>query len=192
VNVSAVWINGRLYPVRWTTLTNWFVAVACGCGMNQFSVTGVDRSNQFIAGDSNSVSVVYTGTNLSPVGRIIINEMMYAPKVANAQFIELYNTSTNAAFDLSGWQFQGLSYTFPGGSMLGPTNYLVLAANGPAFAAAYGATNPVFDVFGGTLSANGENAHAEPGKQRPGGQSKIFQSTAVADKCQCRWRFACN
>ena len=65
--------------------------------------------------------------------------------------MELYNNSTNMTFDLSGWQFQGLSYTFPNGSILAPTNYLVLAANSAAFAGAYGATNPVFDTFSGTL-----------------------------------------
>jgi regulation of enolase protein 1 (concanavalin A-like superfamily) len=156
VNVAAVWINGRAYPLMWTTLTTWIVAMPLAAGTNLFSVTGVDRNHQFIAGDSNSVSVVYAGTNSSPIGRLVINEIMYAPKVANAEFVELYNNSTNAAFDLSGWQFQGLGYTFPGGSVIGPTNYLVLAANSAAFAAAYGATNPVFDVFGGNLSANGE------------------------------------
>jgi len=156
VNVAAVWINGRAYPLTWTTLTNWIVAVPLVAGTNQFSVTGVGRNNQFIAGDSNSVSVVYSGTNTSPVGRIVLNEIMFSPKIPNAQFVELYNTSTNTAFDLSGWEFQGLGYTFPGGSIIGPTNYLVLAANSPAYAAAYGATNPVFDVFGGNLQDNGE------------------------------------
>ncbi|MGH7941098.1 MAG: lamin tail domain-containing protein, partial [Limisphaerales bacterium] len=42
---------------------------------------------------------------------------------------------------------QGLSYTFPDGSTLGPTNFVVLAVNDAAFAGAYGATNPVFDVL---------------------------------------------
>ena len=156
VNVDSVWINGAAYPLTWTSLTNWRVAVPLATGTNQFNVTGVDRNNQFIAGDTNSVSVVYSGTNASPVGQVVINEIMYAPGVANAQFVELFNNSTNTAFDLSGWQFQGLGYTFPAGSIIRPTNYLVLAANGPAFAGAYGATNPVFDIFGGTLSANGE------------------------------------
>jgi regulation of enolase protein 1 (concanavalin A-like superfamily) len=156
VNVAAIWINGRAYPLTWTSLTTWIVAVPLVAGTNQFSVIGVNMNNQFIAGASNSVSVVYGGTNVSPIGRIVINEIMYAPSVTGAEFVELYNTSANTAFDLSGWQFQGLSYTFPGGSIIGPTNYLVLAANGPAFAAAYGATNPVFDVFGGNLQANGE------------------------------------
>jgi len=156
VNVNSVWINGAAYPLTWTSLTGWTVAVPLSTGTNKFSVIGVDRNNQFIAGDSNSVNVVYYATNASPVGQIVINEIMYAPGVANAEFVELYNSSTNTAFDLSGWQFQGLGYTFPAGSVIGPTNYLVLAANGTAFAAAYGATNPPFDIFGGNLQGNGE------------------------------------
>jgi hypothetical protein len=48
---------------------------------------------------------------------------------------------------LSGWQLQALDYTFPSGSTLAPTNYLVLARMIRAFAGAYGATNPVFDIF---------------------------------------------
>lgn len=156
VNVATVWINGAAYPLTWTSLTGWTVAVPLATGTNQFSVTGVDRNNQFIAGDSNSVSVVYSATNASPIGQIVINEIMYAPSVASAEFVELYNNSTNTTFDLSGWQFQGLGYTFPAGSVIGPTNYLVLAANGAAFAAAYGATNPVFDIYTGDLQGNGE------------------------------------
>jgi regulation of enolase protein 1 (concanavalin A-like superfamily) len=156
VNVDSVWINGGAYPLTWTSLTTWTVAIPLATGTNRFSVIGVDINNQFIAGDSNSVSAVYAATNASPVGQIVINEIMYAPSVANAQFVELYNNSTNTAFDLSGWQFNGLGYTFPAGSVIGPTNYLVLAANGAAFAAAYGATNPPFDIFDGNLSGNGE------------------------------------
>jgi hypothetical protein len=156
VNVASVWINGAAYPLTWTSLTNWSVSVPLVTGTNNLNITGVDRNGLFISGDSNHVSVVYSGTNTSPVGQIVINEIMYNPIVADAQFVELYNNSTNTTYDLSGWQLQGLSYTFPIGSILAPTNYLVLAANNAAYAGAYGATNPVFDIFSGTLSPNGE------------------------------------
>ena len=156
VNVATVWINGAEYPLTWTSLTTWLVKLPLANGTNQLAITGVDRNGQWIVGDTNSVAVVYNATNSSPVGQIVINEIMYAPLASNAQYVELYNNSTNTAFDLSGWRLQGLSYTFPHGSILAPTNYLVLAANGPAFAAAYGATNPVFDTFSGTLSPDGE------------------------------------
>ncbi len=155
VNVDTVWINGVAYPLTWTSLTNWTITLPLAGRTNNLNVVGVDRNNQPITGDSNSVSVIYNGTNSSPAGRVVINEIMYAPAANDAQFVELYNNSTNMTFDLSGWQLQALSYTFPNGSILAPTNYLVLAENGAAFAEAYGATNPVYDYFGGTLPASG-------------------------------------
>jgi len=155
VNVDTVWINGVAYPLVWTSLTNWSVTLPLVNGNNNLSVVGVDRTGRPITGDSNSVSVVYNGNNASPVGQVVINEIMYNPAAVNAQFVELYNNSTNTTFDLSGWQLQGSDYTFPNGSVIAPTNYLVLAANGVAFAGAYGATNPVFDTFSGTLPTSG-------------------------------------
>jgi autotransporter-associated beta strand protein len=155
INVETVWINGVAYPLTWTTLTNWIVTLPLVNGTNNLSVTGVDNNSQAITGDSNSVSVVYNGTNSSPVGQVVINEIMYAPVLDNAQFVELYNNSTNMTFDLSGWQIIGLNYTFPNGSLLSPTNYLVLAQNNAAFAEEYGATNQVFDLFSGDLPSNG-------------------------------------
>ncbi len=155
VNVTTVWINGAAYPLIWTTLTNWVAAVPLTNGVNPLNVTGVGQNGQPMAGATNSLSVVYNGTNSSPAGHLVINEIMYAPLVDNAQYVELYNNSTNTTFDLSGWQLQGAAYTFPNGATIAPTNYLVLAANNAAFAAAYGATNPVFDVFSGTLPDSG-------------------------------------
>ena len=151
VNVAAVWINGAAYPLTWNNLTNWTVSLPLASGTNNLHVVGVNLSGQVLAGASNSVSVVNNATKVSPVGQVVINEIMSAPAASNAQFVELSNNSTNAAFDLSGWQISGLGYTFPNGSVIGPTNRLVLAANNAAFAAAYGATKPVFDLFAGTL-----------------------------------------
>ncbi|HXB60623.1 MAG TPA: lamin tail domain-containing protein [Candidatus Acidoferrales bacterium] len=162
VNVDAIWINGNAYPLTWTSLINWTVAFPLTTGVNNLSVVGVDRNGQPIAGDNGNVSVNYSGTNPSPVGQVVINEIMYDPLIANAQFVELYNNSTNTSFDLSGWQLQGLSYTFPDGSIMGPASYLILAANGAAFAAAYGATNPVFDVFDGSLQPEQTLSLVEP------------------------------
>ena len=106
---------------------------------------------------------------------------MYNPPDAGGQYVELYNNSTNFTFDLSGWQFQGLSYTFPAGSLIGPNSFLVLAANGAAFAALYGATNPVFDTFGeSVLATNGPTILAliQPG---PGGSNNTTVAEVLFD-----------
>jgi hypothetical protein len=152
VNVDFVWVNGAAYPLAWTSLTNWTLTLPLTNGANTLSIVGVDHASQPIAGDSNQLTVNYSGTIPSPVGLVAINEIMFDPAVSNAQYVELFNNSTNVTFDLSGWQLQGLSYVFPAGSLLPRLGFLVLAANAPAFAAAYGATNIVFDTFNATLA----------------------------------------
>lgn len=151
VNVETIWINGEAWPVTWTTLTTWTAAVPLRYGTNQLNVTAVDIHTNLIAGDSAAVTATYNGTNTSPAGRIVFNEIMYAPAAANAGYLELYNNSTNTTFDLSGWQIPELNYTFPNGSELLPGGFLTLANDQPSFAAAYGATNLVFDAFSGSL-----------------------------------------
>ncbi len=151
VNVDFVWINGAAYPLTWTGLTTWMVAVPVTNGANNLSVVGVNHTGQPVAGDSGQLTVNYTGTIPSPLGTVAINEIMYSPAVPNAEYVELFNNSPNVAYDLSGWQLEGLGYTFPAGALISPGSYLVLAANRPAFAAAYGATRLVFDTFSSTL-----------------------------------------
>jgi hypothetical protein len=156
VGVDTIWINGAAWPLTWTSVTNWTATIPLKPGTNTLNVVGVDTHHQPLPGDSTNVTVVLNGTLPSPVGPLVINELMYNPSAPIAQFVELYNNSTDTAFDLSGWDFKGLSYTFPPGSLIAPDNFLVLSANRVAFAAAFGATNPVFDTFSGTLQTDGE------------------------------------
>lgn len=152
-----VLINGSLYPLTWTSLTGWSIQVPLKPGTNQFSVTAVDRFGNPVPGGTGSAQAVFKGTPVPPVGQVVISEIMASPAVANAAFVELYNRSTTNSFDLSGWQFKGLGYVFPAGSSIAPNSFLVLANNRAAFAAAYGGTLPVFDVFAGTLQPLGEH-----------------------------------
>jgi hypothetical protein len=156
IAVQNIWFNGAQWPVTWTSVTGWTATVALRPGMNQFSVVGVDPHGQLVAGASTNVSAVYNSLAVTPAGQVVINEINYKPPVPGAEFVELYNNSTNLSFDMSGWQFKGLSYTFPAGTLLGPNKFLVLAANRASFAVAYGSTNLVFDTFSGTLQTNGE------------------------------------
>ncbi len=156
VGVKTVQFNGAEWPVTWTSVTNWTATVPLQPGSNVLSVVGVDLRGQAVPGASNSVAAMYGGVAPSPAGQVVINELMYNPLLPDARYVELYNASTNLTFALSGWEFRGLSYTFPPGSLLGPNRFLVLAANRVAFAAAYGGTIPVFDTFAGTLQADGE------------------------------------
>jgi hypothetical protein len=156
VGIKTVSVNGVPWQVTWTSVTNWVAQVPLQTGSNVFNVVGLDTQDQPVAGASKTVSVVYSGVVPSPVGSVVINEIMFNPSLPGAEYIELFNTSTNYAFDLSGWGLNGLAYSFPGGAFLSPRSFLVLTKDRTAFDMAYGPAVPVFDEFSGNLQANGE------------------------------------
>jgi len=78
-----------------------------------------------------------------PLPKIVMNEIMYHPSSENdlEEYIELYNNSDENV-DLTGWRFvNGIRYTFPN-VIMGPREYLVVAADEGTFAGKYpGVTN---------------------------------------------------
>lgn len=149
--VKNIWFNGMPYPVTWNSTVSWTVLVPLHAGTNQLSVVGVDLNNQPVPGATGTIAPVYNGTLPSPVGQVVINEIMYDAALPGAEYVELFNNSKTITFDLSGWQFKGLSYTFPAGSILSPQGYLLLTGDLAAFNTVYGGAIPVFDIYPGKL-----------------------------------------
>jgi hypothetical protein len=156
IGVVTITINGVPWQVRWTGVNTWTATVPLQTGNNLFNVAGLDANGQPIAGATGSVSVNYGGSTPSPVDNVVINEIMSAPTVPDAEYVELFNTSSNYTFDLSGWEFNGLSYTFPGGTFIAPRSYVVLAKDRTPFNTAYGSGITILDGFAGNLQSNGE------------------------------------
>ena len=149
-------VNGTACRVTWTSTTNWTVQVPLRTGGNTLVVQGYDRQGQALA-QARATNVVQLITDAeAPQGRVVINEIMFHPTVPDAEYVELFNVSSNTTFDLSGWQFNGLDYTFPAGSILRPRSFLLLAKDVAVFLAAYDRNVPVFDQFAGNLQSDGE------------------------------------
>jgi len=151
VGVKTVTVNGTEWPLRWTSVSNWSLAVPVRPGTNSLALAGVDIHGQPVSGASGNVVAVNRAGVVSPIGNVVINEIMYDPILPGGEYVELYNSAPDVAFDLSGWEVRGLGYVFPPGSLLAPRAYLVLAADRLTFAASYGATVPVFDTFDGSV-----------------------------------------
>lgn len=65
-------------------------------------------------------------TNSAPrIGPLVINEIMYHPAAGGTEYLELYNR-TSANVDLTDWRIAGTGYTFPAGTVVGATNFLVI------------------------------------------------------------------
>ena len=133
VGVETIMVNGAAWTLRWTTLSNWVATVPLQTGSNYFSILGLDvqragypRHEQWRGSD-------LWPRRASPVGAVVINEIMFNPSCPGAEYVELFNTSATQAFDLSGWNFNGLAYTFPNGVSLRPRGFLVLAKDRAVF-----------------------------------------------------------
>jgi hypothetical protein len=92
---------------------------------------------------------------------VVINELMYDPISGNDddQYIELYNRSAGAV-DLGGWQLSdGVSFTFPTNTVLGPDSYLVVARNAAQLRTNYANLSVVncLGDYDGKLSHNGQH-----------------------------------
>jgi hypothetical protein len=96
-----------------------------------------------------------------PGWALVFSEIMYHPVEHPVtgdeplEFVELYNNRA-VSEDLGGWVFtNGIEYTFPSGTTLGPKSYLVVARDPNALMAAYGIQN-VLGPFSGKLNNDGE------------------------------------
>ncbi|MCX6902644.1 MAG: lamin tail domain-containing protein [Verrucomicrobia bacterium] len=156
LGVKTIKVNGQEFPVTWTSVNAWAIRLPLLPGTNSLAVQPYDSAGNLLSNAIGSVSANFNGTMPDPRKCVVINEIMFAPAVADAEYVELYNTSSNITFDLSGWVFQGLSYTFPTGSFIGPRTPLILAKDNALHLATYGTNAPIFDHFNGNLKAEGE------------------------------------
>ena len=155
VGAKDILVNGAEYPITWTGVTTWTVRVPLTvAGANELVITGVNRAGATLGSRTNIVT--YTGGLPDPANHVVINEIMFNPPVDDTSFIELFNTHTNYAFDLSNWRVNGLSHTFAPGSVIAPRSFLVLGRNRFEYAKTFGALHPFFTQFDGGLDNGGE------------------------------------
>ena len=91
------------------------------------------------------------------VTHLVINEIFYhPPEDRDGEFLELFNRGPEE-LDLSGFRFtEGIEYTFPAGTSLGPGAYLVLAADPQTIEDRYGLAGAL-GWSRGVLANGGEN-----------------------------------
>ncbi|HAM72380.1 MAG TPA: hypothetical protein DCM86_12120, partial [Verrucomicrobiales bacterium] len=156
VEAATLWVNGMPYAVTWSNPYTWSMRVALAGGLNTLVIEGHDLHGNALPGAAVTMGITYTGAAEVASGRVMINEIMYNPATPGASFVELFNSSGTNSFDLSGYRLDGADFTFPGGSIITPGGFLVVAADAVAFAQAYGAGIPLAGVMQGTLQNGGE------------------------------------
>jgi len=156
IAIDTLLVNGTPYPVTWTSVTNWSLSLTLAAPNQRLLITGLDFRGQLIPGLSDSINVVYSGPLPDPAGSLVINEIHFNPASPGSGFVEIANLSNTTAWDLSGWELDGVGFTFPSGTLLAPGGFGVVAADLAAFRAAHGTTVIPFGVFPGRLQDGGE------------------------------------
>lgn len=156
IEVKGLRVNGADYLVTWTSATDWSIRLLLGNGANAVTIEGINPEGDAVVGANDSITITFAGAVESPVGQIIINEIMYHPIVADAEFVEIHNQSPTTAFDLSGWRLNGVDFTFPAGTIIDPGAYLVVTRDRSAFITAHGINPQVVGEFAGQLDNGGE------------------------------------
>lgn len=153
-------VNSNAIPdvdITWTSETAYSMDVsAVTNGSYNYAVTAWDR-NGVQVGSVQNISVNYTGSFSSPSGQLVITEIMFDSATERGGFIELYNKHSTEPFDLAGLRLNGVDFTFPAGSVIGPLQYGVVAASESVFYRTY--TNDPLVVLGeypGSLDDGGE------------------------------------
>jgi len=156
LDAASIAVNEIIYPVQWLSSTYWVMTVPLQPGMNTLEIAPLDSTGKALPRTGRSFQVNYTGTPSPPEEALVFNEIMHHPSTSGAEYIELYNASPSASYDLSGWRLSGLDYTFPPGSLLEPQGYAVLAKDLSAFVDVHGAEVTPLGAFDGNLVPTGE------------------------------------
>jgi hypothetical protein len=133
-------------------LFTWAVDGDQGAGTNSISVRVTDNGPG-ASNDTRTISVV-----VQPQWHAVINEIMYRPTLANAEYIELHNNSAKTTMDLSGIRLTGsnLVFNFANGTTLLPGRFLLVVRSAAGFAAAYSNAGPVAGQYTGVLGTTGD------------------------------------
>ncbi|MFH0879416.1 MAG: lamin tail domain-containing protein [Lentisphaerota bacterium] len=154
IQAREIRINGVSYVVDWNSETSWTAAIALQSGTNTLNVQAYDADGNMLASLADSIKVNFTGSDVSPVGSLVINEIMYNPAITDAEFIEIVNLASNA-IDLYNYRLQGAGLVFGESTVIQPGEYLVVAESAPIFAATYGPSIRIAAVYPGALK-NGD------------------------------------
>ena len=159
INVREIRIAGSTSPlaVTWTSETTWQISVPVAVGANPIALEAVNFSGS-VAG-TDSITVTNTGTIQIPASStLVVSEIYFNPpgSVETTEYVELMNISTST-LDLSNVNFfEGITATFPGGTLLAPGARILLVKDVAAFNAAFGSGRPVGGSFPNSLDNSGE------------------------------------
>ena len=184
LDLKSITVNGIEYPLTWENTVVWTVRVPLNARTNAIVIQGFDTHGNLWPTNPSPFAIHYTGPFEQPRDFLVINEIMYHPPTPGAEFVEIFNASTNCAFDLSQYRLEGTAFTFAQGTVIGPRKFMVVAQDRTRFMAAYGGSMDIAGEFSGRLNPAGETLRLVKPGATPADDSVIDE---VAYASQFPW-----
>ncbi len=154
IDVKTFRLNGRRLEVAYPSTTEWTATIGLSEGANLLQFEGFGRYGDPVGADA--ITVTYTGSAVSPAGKILISEIMYHPVHERGEFVEIHNRSATETFHLGGWRLDGADFEFDAGTVIGPGEYRVVAADRQVYAHTHTNSEAVVGELDGSLDNGGE------------------------------------
>ena len=134
-------INGISYPINWTTVTAWSIAVPLFAGSNQLRVQGINGNGALLTNAVDTITI--TNNGVGAFQPVVINEWMadndgpdgFADPLDGqfADWIELYNPNTNevniGGFFLTDDLTDPTKWRIPSPTLIAPQGFLLVWAD---------------------------------------------------------------
>jgi len=155
LGVHEITINGKQFPITWSSITNWSIQVPLQSGPNSLSMEALDSRGLTVTNGSKDLLINWTGISRNPKDFLVFNEIGIPGLFPG--FVEIFNSSTNFTFDLSAFEIRGLDFQFEPGTFVKPQAYLILAEDPGLFYQKHPNIQQQVLKFAGKLKPEGES-----------------------------------
>ena len=168
----------RGLDLRWIDDNTWEVDLPVKSGLNEYTLEGIGFGGELIG--SANYSITGSGT-IDPAGpeNLVISEIHYNPNppsdeevalgfndASMFEWIELFNISESRTIDLSDIKFtNGIDFIIPSGTLLAPSERLVIPSNIQAFTKRYGLLENASLLNRSFLEDDGSNKLSNAGER---------------------------
>ena len=164
--------------IRWLDDNSWEVNLPVKSGPNEYTLQGIGFGGEIIGSAEYSVTGNGSIESAGPEN-LAISEIHYHPNPPSDEevslgftdssmfeWIELVNMSDSRTVDLSNVRFvNGIDFTIPSGTLLGPDKRIVIPANVAAFTQRYGNLNNGSLLSHSFLDGDGNNKLSNSGER---------------------------
>lgn len=175
IDVFSIEVDGIEYPITWMDNGTWSVDVPVVTGSNTLSFAAFNNRGTVVGTDS--ITVTNSGSlELASATNLTISELHYNPvdptlteeaagftDADDFEFVELVNLDSVNDVNLGNVTFSnGVSFTFPVGTILAPDERILVVANQAAFETRYGVGATVIaGEYSGSFRNSGERVQVD-------------------------------